>query len=174
MFVRVSLSRIMTQRHPPPSAAPTISVTGPAAVARSAITSSAGSGTRLLVEHLLAEQGLSMDDLRRAVGTHEDSHLAVAAAVAAGEGEVGLGIEAAARQFGLDFVPLVSEAYYVVCLQQTLELPAVRALRQVLQQAAWADTLASLPGYQPAHAGEVLSLTRALPWWQFRSAKDKA
>ena len=134
----------------------------------------AGSGTRLLVEHLLAEQGLSMDDLRRAVGTHEDSHLAVAAAVAAGEGEVGLGIEAAARQFGLDFVPLVSEAYYLVCLQQTLELPAVRALRQVLQQAAWADTLASLPGYQPAHAGEVLSLTRALPWWQFRSAKGKA
>lgn len=131
----------------------------------------AGSGTRLLAEHLLAEQGLSLDSLRHPVGANEDSHLAVAAAVAAGEGDVGLGIEAAARQFGLDFVPLVSESYYLVCLQQTLDQPAVQALREVLQQRQWGDTLASLPGYSTAQAGEVLSLTRALPWWQFRSTK---
>ena len=131
----------------------------------------AGSGTRLLAEHLLAEHGLSLGSLRHAVGASEDSHLAVAAAVAAGEGDVGLGIEAAARQFGLDFVPLVTESYYLVCLQQTLDLPAVQALREVLQQPAWGHTLAGLPGYSPTQAGEVLSLTRALPWWQFRSAK---
>ena len=77
----------------------------------------------------------------------------------------------AARQFGLDFVPLVSESYYLVCLQQTLDQPAVQALREVLQQRQWGDTLASLPGYSTAQAGEVLSLTRALPWWQFRSTK---
>jgi putative molybdopterin biosynthesis protein len=95
----------------------------------------------------------------------------VAAAVAAGAGQVALGLEAAAAQFGLGFVPLVSEDYFLVCLAQTLDLPAVQALRQVLQQPAWAHTLAALPGYRPSQAGQVLSLTRALPWWRFRSAK---
>ena len=32
-------------------------------------------------------------------------------------------------------------------------------------------TLATLPGYRNEHAGEVLSLTRALPWWRFRTPK---
>ena len=131
----------------------------------------AGSGTRLLAEHLLAEKGLSMASLVQPVGAGEDSHLAVAAAVAAGVGDVGLGVEAAARQFALDFVPLVNEAYYLVCLSQALEQPAVQVLRSVLQQPAWADTLASLPGYAAARSGDVLSLTRALPWWRFRSSK---
>ncbi len=130
-----------------------------------------GSGTRLLADHLLAEQGVAPSDIARYYSSSEDSHLAVAAAVAAGVGDVALGIEAAARSFGLDFVPLVEEDYFLVCLAQTLEQPAVQALRQVLQLPAWAATLADLPGYRAAHAGEVLSLTRALPWWQFRRPK---
>jgi putative molybdopterin biosynthesis protein len=84
---------------------------------------------------------------------------------------VALGIEAAAQAFGLDFVPLIVEDYFLVCLSQTLEQPAVKALRTLLQSPGWARTLQALPGYEPVHAGEVLSLTKALPWWQFRSGK---
>ncbi|MBK9364293.1 MAG: helix-turn-helix transcriptional regulator [Rubrivivax sp.] len=134
----------------------------------------AGSGTRLLADHLLAEQGLAPARITRYFDASEDSHVAVAAAVAAGVGDVALGIEAAARGFGLDFVPLVEEDYFLVCLAPTLEQPAVQSLRRVLQLPRWGDILATLPGYRALHAGEVLSLTRALPWWQFRAPKKTA
>ncbi len=133
-----------------------------------------GSGTRLLTDHLLDEHGVAPDRLARSVTGCEDSHLAVAAAVAAGVGDAGLGVEAAAHSFGLDFVPLVTEDYFLVCLAPTLDMPAVQALRGVLQLPAWADTLATLPGYRASLPGEVLSLTRALPWWQFRVPKRVA
>ena len=129
-----------------------------------------GSGTRILTELLLEREGLDRGALR-AVGT-EDSHVAVAAAVASGAADAGIGIAAAAAQFGLDFVPLVEEDYFLVCLADALEQPAVAALRQTLQDEAWADRLATLPGYTPAErSGEVLALTRALPWWVFRKPK---
>lgn len=133
-----------------------------------------GSGTRLLADHMLAEQGLAPGRIVRYLDASEDSHVAVAAAVAAGAGDVALGIEAAARGFGLDFVPQVEEAYFLVCLADTLEQPPVQALRRVLQGPRWAETLATLPGYRAMHAGEVLSLTRALPWWRFRTPRRTA
>ena len=104
----------------------------------------------------------------------EDSHLAVAAAVASGQADAGLGIEAAARQFSLGFVPLIEEDYFLVCLQDVLEQPAVLMLREVLASQPWRATVAGLAGYSAAHSGEVLSLTRALPWWHFRTASQGA
>ncbi len=130
-----------------------------------------GSGTRLLLEHLLGEAGLCPQDLPGSEDRVEDSHLAVAASIASGAGDVGLGIEAAAAQFGLDFVPLMAEDYHLVCLKDALDHPAVVKLREVLASAAWTEQLASLPGYEGSHSGEVLSLTRSLPWWIFRSPK---
>jgi putative molybdopterin biosynthesis protein len=91
--------------------------------------------------------------------------------VASGVADAGIGIEAAARRYGVDFVPLVEEAYFLVCLQDALEHPAVLKLRELLQSAAWAETVATLPGYAVDRSGEVLSLTRALPWWHFRAGK---
>lgn len=128
-----------------------------------------GSGTRLLLDHLLAASQVSAQPLRGE--PVEDSHLAVAAAVASGLGDAGLGVAAAAAAFDLGFVPLVEEAYYLVCLNETLETPAVQRLRAVLAGAAWHQALGTLAGYRGEQAGEVLSLTRALPWWRFRTAK---
>jgi putative molybdopterin biosynthesis protein len=128
----------------------------------------AGSGTRLLLDHLLGEAGLNAGDLPGYHDAIEDSHLAVAASIASGVGDVGLGIEAAAAQFGLDFVPLMAEDYHLVCLKDALDHPAVVKLREALASADWVQQLASLPGYEGSHSGEVLSLTRALPWWVFR------
>lgn len=131
----------------------------------------AGSGTRLLMDHLLAEQGLAAAAINGYLAAPEDSHVAVAAAVASGLADVGPGIEAAARQFGLDFIPLVEEDYFLVCLKDALEHPAVLKLRAALEGDAWARALRSLPGYESARGGEVLSLTQALPWWHFRLPK---
>lgn len=129
-----------------------------------------GTGTRVLLDQLLAQLGLGRADLN-GYDNAEPSHAAVAQAVASGAADAGLGIEAAARSRGLDFVPLVQEDYYVVCLKTALEQPPVQALRQVLRGAAWQQRMAALPGYEPRHCGEVLSLRAQLPWWDFARKK---
>ena len=133
-----------------------------------------GSGTRLLLEHLAQTGG---NDLRRIDGYDsrvEDTHMAVAATVASGQADVGLGVEAAAREFGLGFVPLAQEDYYLVCLKPALDSPAVAQLREVLASRPWADAIASLAGYSVQRGGEVLSLTHALPWWEFARPRKRA
>jgi hypothetical protein len=81
--------------------------------------------------------------------TVEESHVAVAATVASGAADVGPGVEAAALEFGLHFVPLVEEDYFLVCLKANLDTPPVLRLRAVLAGAAWAEMLDKLPGYRP-------------------------
>jgi putative molybdopterin biosynthesis protein len=128
-----------------------------------------GAATWLLTQHLLGQAGLKPEHLNTT--RTEDSHSAVAAAVAGGLADAGIGLEAAARAFGLDFVPLARDDYFLVCLAQALEQPAVQALRRALGQPAWQQAVAALPGYAPAKPGQVLSLTKALPWWHFRNPK---
>lgn len=130
-----------------------------------------GSGTRRLAEHLLVGAGLGTECVDGWDSRVEVTHVAVAAAVAAGTADLGLGVEAAAREFGLDFRPLADEDYYLVCLKEALDTPAVLALRATLASLAWAQTLQALPGYGVQQAGEVLSLKRALPWWTYARAK---
>ncbi|MBQ0933326.1 helix-turn-helix transcriptional regulator [Ideonella sp. 4Y16] len=131
-----------------------------------------GSGTRLLTDHLLAQQGLSSSFVPRYHEVVEDSHLAVAAAIASGLGDAGVGIAAAAEQFGLDLVPLVEEDYFLVCLKDALQHPAVQQLCEALAGAPMHQAVSALPGYALNTPGEVLSLTRALPWWHFRTRKE--
>lgn len=128
-----------------------------------------GSATRLLTQHLLQQAQLEEHQLV-AAGT-EDSHSAVAAAVAAGLADVGIGLEAAAHAFGLGFVPLAQDEYFLVCLAHALEEPAVQALRRTLAHDQWRAAVARLPGYTLMEPGRVLSLTTALPWWRFRKPK---
>jgi putative molybdopterin biosynthesis protein len=131
-----------------------------------------GTGTRLLLDELLAQSRLAPGDIEGYADT-ESSHTAVAQAVASGAADAGLGIEAAARARGLEFVPLLKEDYYLVCLQAALDEPATQALRQVLRSEAWQRRLAALPGYEPQACGEVLSLSARLPWWRFAARKKK-
>lgn len=130
-----------------------------------------GSGTRLLMDHLSASLGLDHEAIDGYATRHEDSHVAVAAAIASGQADIGPGIEAAARPYGLDFLPLAEEDYFLVCLKDALDTPPVQRLRATLENPQWQHALASLPGYQPQRSGEVLSLTRALPWWHFRAPR---
>lgn len=124
----------------------------------------AGSGTRLLCEELLEREGITPADLA-GQSREEPSHAAVAQAVASGSADAGLGIAAAAQARGLDFVPLLQERYYLVCLKEALDEPPIVALRTLLQGAEWQGELGKLPGYTPWRSGEVLSLKAQLPWW---------
>jgi molybdate transport repressor ModE-like protein len=123
-----------------------------------------GTGTRLLLDELLADAGLKPADVH-GYDRCEPSHVAVAQSVASGSADVGLGTQAAAESLGLGFVPLVREHYYLACLREALDQPAVRALRDLLSSPTWYDQLVTVPGYSPLNCGQVLSLTSTLPWW---------
>jgi putative molybdopterin biosynthesis protein len=131
-----------------------------------------GTGTRVLLDELLLQAGV---DARRISGyaTQEPSHTAVAQAVASGSADAGLGIEAAAQDKGLGFVPLALERYHLVCLKSALPEAPVQALLDELKGARWQTTLATLPGYsgEAAQSGQVLSLRAMLPWWNYRKVK---
>lgn len=129
-----------------------------------------GTGTRLLFEQLLVDAGLSNADIDDH-GSAEASHTGVAQAVATGQADVGLGIEATARARGLGFVPLLEESYHLACLKSALEEPAVRAFLALLRCHDWQAVLADLPGYAPESSGEVLAMSRVLPWWRYRHPK---
>ena len=132
-----------------------------------------GTGTRVLLDDLLAQQGVVASALH-GYENHETSHTAVAQAVAANAADAGLGIELAARVRGLDFVPLVQERYHLACLKASLDQPATLALRTLLQTPEWLQQMAALPGYTPLHCGEVLAMRTVLPWWRFARKKARS
>jgi putative molybdopterin biosynthesis protein len=123
-----------------------------------------GTGTRLLVDELLAAQGLDPLDINGYEHT-EASHAAVAQAVAAGAADAGLGTAYAAERLGLGFVPLTDERYLIVCLKSALASPAVQALIRALKDPAWQSTLNAMPGYAADHCGDVAAMKRLLRWW---------
>lgn len=133
-----------------------------------------GTGTRVLFDQLLHEARLEARAIE-GYSSAEPSHAAVAQAVASGAADAGLAIEPAARARGLDFMPLLHEDYYLVCLKDALDDAPVRALREFLRGDAWRERLRALPGYEPmpgGKSGEVLSLKDQLPWWTFRTNKS--
>jgi molybdate-binding protein len=89
------------------------------------------SGTRLLFNQLLTQHGLDDSHVARINGYEqiEFTHAAVAAYVASDMADVSFGVEAAARQFDLDFVRLVTEDYFFVCRKQLLELASIKRVR---------------------------------------------
>ncbi len=131
-----------------------------------------GTGTRVLLDELLAQAGLQGSALQ-GFESQEPSHAAVAQAVASQAADAGLGIEAAAREHSLAFVPLMQERYHLVCLKSELATMPVAALLRALQDRTWQTTLDALPGYSSAHAqsGKVLSMSAVLPWWNYRQPK---
>jgi molybdate transport repressor ModE-like protein len=124
-----------------------------------------GTGTRLLLDELMAQARLDPIDLP-GFEREERSHAAVAQAVASGVADVGLGTEYAARSQGLDFVPLTDERYLLVCLKSALDTPPVQRLLTLLRSPAWQQRLNKLPGYASDHSGEVAAMKRLLPWWR--------
>jgi putative molybdopterin biosynthesis protein len=128
------------------------------------------SGTRLEVEQLLARENILPISIN-GYDFVESTHLSVAAAVASGQADVGFGIQAAAEQFGLDFIPLLREQYYFACLKNTLDEPPIAKLRELLKANRWQGIIDDLPGYDTTSAGEVISLRQAMPWYSFRTRK---
>jgi putative molybdopterin biosynthesis protein len=111
-----------------------------------------GAGTRMLLDHELARHGIepdSIDGYRR----EEHTHLAVAAAVAAGRADCGLGVLAAARAFGLDFVPVAREPYDLVLLKDSIEDELLAPLWSLLSSEDFQRAVTELGGYDTTEMG---------------------
>jgi putative molybdopterin biosynthesis protein len=111
-----------------------------------------GAGTRVLLDHLLAEAGIDPEQIA-GYAREEHTHLAVAAAVRAGRADCGLGVQAAANALGLDFLPLAEEPYDLVLRTATLDDPVARPLLDLLDDPAFRAAIEALGGYDTRETG---------------------
>ncbi len=112
-----------------------------------------GAGTRVLLDHELATRGVDPVAIS-GYAREEYTHLGVAAAVAAGRADAGLGILAAARAFGLDFVPVGREPYDLVLRADTLDDPLLAPLWALLADKDFRTKVEALGGYSCEQTGE--------------------
>ncbi|MDQ4105532.1 MAG: molybdopterin-binding protein, partial [Actinomycetota bacterium] len=109
-------------------------------------------GTRVLLDHELRRRGIAPGDV---VGYQREArtHFAVAAAVAAGRADAGLGILAAARRFGLDFVPVTHEPYDLVATRETGDSALLAPLWALLADRKFRASIEALGGYSTTETG---------------------
>jgi putative molybdopterin biosynthesis protein len=113
-----------------------------------------GSGTRALLEHLLSLHELTLAAVAHPI-REVTTHLAVAAAVASGAADVGLGVRAAARALDLDFVSLVSERFDLAFRRADEGAPWLATLFEVLASPAFRADIETLEGYDATHTAWV-------------------
>jgi putative molybdopterin biosynthesis protein len=111
-----------------------------------------GAGTRVLLDHELGRRGIAPDQVP-GYAREEHTHLAVAAAVAAGRADCGLGVLAAARAFGLGFVPVTREPYDLVLDAAALDEPVLAPLWALLDDARFRAAVEDLGGYATEEMG---------------------
>lgn len=114
-----------------------------------------GAGTRVLLDYHLSLLGITADGIQ-GYNQEEYTHLGVAAAVASGRADCGLGIAAAAQALELDFVPLYQERYDLVIPLQHARTDLLAPLFEVLADPVFRGAVASLPGYDVSIMGTVI------------------
>lgn len=119
------------------------------------------SGTRTLFDQLLALHGIDQARINGAQQM-EFTHAAVAAYVASGMADAAFGVEAAARQFGLDFVRLLTEDYFFVCRRAFIDTEPMQRVLDVMKGPAFHDAITQLPGYVAASPGAVSTVREFL------------
>ena len=111
-----------------------------------------GSGTRVLLDFKLRESGIPPRDIK-GYQHEEDTHLAVAGSIARGEADVGLGIEAAARSRGTDFLPLFRERYDLVIPVEKCRSKPVLSLLEITKSEEFRKVVTEMGGYDTSETG---------------------
>lgn len=112
----------------------------------------AGSGSRALLDRALAASGIPRGQVA-GYEREEWGHLAVAAAVASGNADVGIGVKAAAVAMGLDFLPLEEERYDLVIPEHFISEGPVQVLLDLLRRPVLHRRVESLGGYDASNMG---------------------
>ncbi len=134
-------------------------ITGLADLAREDVTfvnRQRGSGTRLLLDHLLGGADIPASSIRGYV-REEYTHLAVAATVAGGSADAGLGILSAATAVGTDFIPLANEQYDLAIPTSFYEGEDLAPLLELIRDDSFRQKVDALGGYDTSRMGEVVA-----------------
>jgi putative molybdopterin biosynthesis protein len=114
-----------------------------------------GAGTRVLLDYELGKISVATESIQ-GYNQEEYTHLAVAAAVASGRADCGLGITAAAIALGLDFVPLFQERYDLVIPRQFAEDELLAPLFDILADQGFKKEASQIPGYDLTQMGNLV------------------
>ncbi|CAA7601089.1 Probable molybdopterin binding domain protein [Acididesulfobacillus acetoxydans] len=115
-----------------------------------------GSGTRVLLDYLLAQEGV---DKQQILGydREEFTHLGVAVAIASGSADAGLGIQSAALSLGLDFIPIGEERYDLAIPQEYLADRRIEMLLEVIASPDFQAEVRAMGGYDLRDAGKFMN-----------------
>lgn len=116
-----------------------------------------GSGTRSMIDQLLAANRLDARDIP-GYAHEEFTHDAVAATIAGGHADAGFGIEAAAARYDLGFVPLLRDRYCLALPAGLAHSPAITHLIRRFRGNTFRQRLGAMAGY------EMLEDNEPLPW----------
>ncbi|TDA65304.1 MAG: molybdopterin biosynthesis protein [Chloroflexi bacterium] len=117
-----------------------------------------GAGTRVLLDYQLEKSGITPTQVN-GYDLEEFTHLAVAAAVASGRADCGLGIPAAAQALGLDFIPLFHEHYDLIIPIEFAAGPLLAPLFEIMHNETFKRDVAALPGYDISRMGTLIAET---------------
>ena len=116
-----------------------------------------GSGTRILTDYLCSREKVEPSDVY-GYTREELTHTSVAAQIACGRAEVGMGIYSAAKLYDLDFIPICIEEYDLIIPDHAWDSPMVQQLLTILRSDAFREKILSMGGYTVDHPGQVLCL----------------
>ena len=115
-----------------------------------------GSGTRVLLDYKLKQAGFDAVKIN-GYNREEFSHTGVAAIIASGAADVGLGILAAAKALGLDFLPLLQERYDLAIPMEYYDSPLLQPLLTIIRSQEFKDIINSLGGYDTSETGREIA-----------------
>jgi len=114
-----------------------------------------GAGARLLLDDYLEREGISPANVRGYDQT-AGGHVLAAWHVHSGKADCCIATRAAARVFGLGFLPLACERYDLVIPEQCFDLPAVQVVLDTLNRASFKSELEVLGGYDTSQTGRLI------------------
>ena len=116
-----------------------------------------GAGTRVLLDYKLKQAGISPEDID-GYDAEAATHMAVAAQVASGEADCGMGVYSAAHAMGLDFIPVGEEEYDFAMRPDTYEMPEMKSFLRLLAGDEFRAKLEELGGYSFDQTGKVIRI----------------
>lgn len=116
-----------------------------------------GSGTRVLMDYLCEQYAVNVSDIY-GYEREELTHTSVAAQIANGSADAGMGIYSAAQLYDLDFLPICIEEYDLIIPDHAWETPVVQQLIATLKSPAFREKMLAMGGYTVDHPGEIISL----------------
>ena len=114
-----------------------------------------GAGTRILLDYHLEKMGIDFS-LIHGYDEEEFTHLNVAAAIMSLRADTGLGITAAARALGLDFIPLFKERYDLIVPEKIYESEIFNPILLAMKDDEFRSRVQSLDGYDVSCMGKEL------------------